>query len=264
MQSSRPDSNIVVRDLSAPSISSHSTRNVCCIRVLIACDYCLTRTSLRQLLNQVSEFQVIADTEMPRELAEAQSKYSPDAILLVPGVEEVYYPATQVKESPNSRVVMISSNENVAYVRAMLSAGVLGYVLRKASDAELFLAIRSASQGRRYIDPRLSDSVADVLLGRPGRDGRIREGRLSQRELQVLRAIVRGFTSRELAGQLGLSTKTVETYRSRIYEKLDLKTRADLVQYALAGGLLSESESLPYPRSETRVLPRITPSPKNN
>lgn len=228
------------------------------IRILIASDYCLTRTSLRQLLNR-PEFQVIADTEMPGELAKAQSKYSPNVILLVPGVQELHYPVTQLQESPRSRVVMISSNENAAYVRAVLSAGVLGYVLRKARDTELFLAIRSAFQGHRFIDPRLSDSLADTLLARPGRD-RPREGRLSQRELQVLRAIVRGFTSREIGGQLGLSFRTIETYRSRIYEKLDLQTRADLVEYALAGGLLSESDSLPNPRSETPVLSRASRS----
>lgn len=214
------------------------------IRILIASDYCLTRSSLRHLLNQVSGFQVIAETNMPGELAEAQSEYSPDAILLVPGLQELHYPATQVKESPHSRIVMISSNESVAYVRAMLSAGVLGYVLRKASETELSLAIRSAYQGRRFIDPRLSDSLADVLLGRSARQDGSREGRLSQRELQVLRAITHGFTSREVAAQLQLKAKTVETYRSRIYEKLGLKTRADLVEYALASGLWGNGERL--------------------
>ena len=208
------------------------------IRILIASDDCLTRTGLRQLLNQVSEFQVIAETDMPKDLAEMQSEYSPDAVLLVPGIQELYYPATQVTQSPHSRVVLISNNENVAYVRAMLSAGVLGYVLRKASDKELFLAIRSACQGRRFIDPRLSDSLADILLGRTAQDGGISEQPLSQRELQVLQGIVRGFTSREVAEQLRLKTNTIETYRLRIYDKLNLKTRADLVEYALASGLL--------------------------
>ena len=213
------------------------------IRILIASDYCLTRGSLRQLLSQVSEFQVIAEINMPRDLAEMQAKYSPDAILLVPGIHELHYSATQVKQSPQSRVVMISCNENVAYVRAVLAAGVLGYILRKASDTELFLAIRNAYQGRCYIDPRLSDSFADILLGRTGRNERISENRLSQRELQVLCAIVRGFTGREVAEQLRLKTKTIETYRSRIYDKLNLKTRADLVEYALASGLLGGQEA---------------------
>lgn len=205
------------------------------IRILIASDYCLTRTGLRQLLNQASEFQVIAETDMPKDLAEMQSEYSPDAVVLVPGIQELLYPAIQVRQSPHSRVVLISNNESVAYVRAMLSAGVLGYILRKASEQELFLAIRNAHQGRRFIDPRLSDCLADVLLGR---DEHTSEAPLSQRELQVLQGIVRGFTSREVAEQLRLKTNTIETYRLRIYDKLNLKTRADLVEYALVSGLL--------------------------
>lgn len=128
---------------------------------------------------------------------------------------------------------MIGSNENVAYVRAVLAAGVLGYVLRKASDQELFLAIRCACQGRHFIDPRLSNSLADILLGMTARGGRTMEGCLSQRELQVLRGIVRGFTNREVAGQLGLKTKTVETYRCRIYDKLGACPRNRLAGHML-------------------------------
>jgi two-component system response regulator NreC len=149
-----------------------------------------------------------------------------------------------VEEVSGARVVVISSNENITYVRSMLTAGVLGYVLRKASDMELFLAIRTAFQGRRFIDPRLSDSLADVLLNRTSGNNRATEGRLSNRELQVLRAISRGFTSQEVAQQLQLSTKTVETYRSRIYDKLGLKTRADLVHYAIAVGLLEMEDPM--------------------
>jgi two-component system, NarL family, response regulator NreC len=122
----------------------------------------------------------------------------------------------------------------------MLNAGVLGFVLRKASETELFLAIRFACEGRRFIDPRLSDSLADLLLGRTTRGGSSGESRLTQREWQVLRGIVRGFTGREVAEQLGLKANTIETYRLRIYDKLNLKTRADLVKYALASGLLAE------------------------
>lgn len=156
---------------------------------------------------------------------------------------EATFPATLVKGSPNSRIVMIGCNENLAYARATLSAGVLGCVLRKASDAELFLAIGSAYWSHRYIDPRLSDSLADVLLARTSGDTRSSEGRLSKRELQALRGVARGFTSQEMARQLQIRTKTVETYRSRIYDKLNVQTRANLVEYALTRGLLAKEEA---------------------
>jgi two-component system response regulator NreC len=122
----------------------------------------------------------------------------------------------------------------------MFAAGVLGYVLRKASETELFASLRSAYHGRRYLDPRLSDSLADLLLGARGTLAGSRGIPLSGRELQVLHGVAQGFTSQDLAKQMSLSAKTVETYRSRIYQKLGLHTRADLVHYAIAFGLLSD------------------------
>lgn len=208
------------------------------IRLAIASDYCLTRCGLRQLLKQEPDFEVIAETDFPGELAPIQSQHSPDVILLIPRVDQAYCPATLVRQCPQSRIVLITSNENLGYVRAMLSVGVLGYLLRKASDAELSLAVHSVSRGHRFIDPRLSDSVADILLGKTMRGECSTARRLSERESQVLRAIARGLTGREAAMRLGVTVKTVETYRSRVYEKLHLRTRADLFEYALAAGLL--------------------------
>lgn len=210
------------------------------IRIVIASEYCLTRCGLRQLFKQEHDFKVIAETGIPGELAEIQSQHSPDAVLLIPAVDQAYCPTTLVKESPELRIVLIASNENLGYVRAMLAVGVLGYVLRKSSDAELFLAVRSVARGHRFIDPRLSDSVADILLGKPMRGEHSTAQHLSKRESQVLQAIARGFTAREAAVHLGVSVKTVETYRSRVYEKLHLTSRADLFEYALAAGLLTE------------------------
>jgi two-component system, NarL family, response regulator NreC len=217
------------------------------IRLLLVSDYRLTRTGLRQMLVPVPDFEVAAETDNPGQAREIAQRTGVNVIILeitIPGPHGLRIAAQMVEEVPEGRVVVISSNENITYVRSMLTAGVLGYVLRKASDTELFLAIRNAYQGRRFIDPRLSDSLADVLLNKTRGNNRASEGRLSQRELQVLRAITRGFTSHEVAQQLQLSTKTVETYRSRIYDKLGLKTRADLVHYAIAVGLLETEEPM--------------------
>lgn len=216
------------------------------IRLLIVSDYRLTRTGLRQMLNSVPDFEVVAETDNPGQVIEVTQRSPADVIVFeitVPGPHGLRTAAKLLEETANRRIVVISSNENITYVRSMLSSGVLGYVLRKASDTELYLAIRNAHQGRRFIDPRLSDSVADVLMGK-AKNARGNEGRLSNRELQVLRAIARGFTSQEVAKQLQLSTKTVETYRARIYDKLGLKTRADLVHYAIAVGLMETEEPL--------------------
>src|SRR5438105_4301336 len=139
------------------------------IRLLIVSDYRLTRTGLRQMLTQVKDFEVVAETDNPGQVKEVCGQSACDVIILeitIPGPHGLRTAAKLVEEIPNARVVVISSNENITYVRSILTAGVLGYVLRKASDTELFLAVRNDNQGRRYMDPRLSDSLADVLLGK--------------------------------------------------------------------------------------------------
>jgi DNA-binding NarL/FixJ family response regulator len=126
----------------------------------------------------------------------------------------------------------------------MLATGVKAYVLRSASNSELYEAIRAARRGRRYLDPRLSDSIAGMLLGT--NDTAIRKPRtkrLSGREAQVLRKVAQGFTTKTIAEKLGVSEKTIQTYRERIYDKLELRTRADLVHYAIAHGMLNSFES---------------------
>lgn len=127
----------------------------------------------------------------------------------------------------------------------MLALGVRAYVVRSATNSELYDAIRTVHRGRRYLDPRLSDSITDMLLGR--KTSAIRKPqakRLSGREAQVLRGVAQGFTTKAIAAKLGVSEKTIQTYRERIYDKLELRTRADLVHYAIAHGMLNSLESV--------------------
>ena len=214
------------------------------IRLLIASDFRLARIGLRQIVNGVADVEVVADSEVHGSLLQQIQQLSPDVILLelsTPRANSLPAVSRLLKDK-QAKVVVISANENLSYVRSMLAAGVLGYVLRDAGEEELFSAIRSASQGRYFIDPQLSDGLAEVLVNGRTSNGSSATNGLSNRERQVLIATSQGFTSSEIAHQLQLSHKTVETYRARIYEKLGLKTRADLVAYAMATGLLTASK----------------------
>ncbi len=145
-----------------------------------------------------------------------------------------------MRKAPDTRVLVLTMHGEPAYLRTALSAGALGYVLKKSVDADLLGAIRAVHQGKTYVDPELAnDLVRDALHGTPISSPRRREIPLSSRELQVLRAVAEGFSSKQIAAQIFVSTKTVETYRARIAEKLGLKSRAEFVQYALESGLLS-------------------------
>jgi DNA-binding NarL/FixJ family response regulator len=217
------------------------------IRLLIASAHPIVRTALGRLLNGVRDFEVVAETDLS-DLVKAAQGLSPKVFvveLTESGFVGLRVIAALMGATPDALVVILSSNENASYVRSMLAMGVRAYVLRSAGNSELYEAIRLAHRGRRYLDPRLSDSITDLLLG--GASMPIRRPhakRLSGREAQVLNEIARGFTMKLIAKSLGVSEKTVQTYRARIYEKLELRTRADLVHYAIAHGLLNSVESV--------------------
>ena len=216
------------------------------IRLLIASEHPIVRTALATMLKEVPDFEVVAETELSRISKKAQDS-SANVLLMeltetaLPGLRAV---AALMDAVPGAAVVILTSNENPSYVRSMLATGVRAYVLRSASNAQLYEAIRLASRGKKYLDPRLSDSITYLLLnGSGGVMRRPHRKRLSRREAQVLREIAQGFTTKTIAQKLGVGERTIQTYRERIYNKLELRTRADLVHYAIAHGMLDVGEN---------------------
>lgn len=216
------------------------------IRLLIASQHPIVRTALGTLLKGIRDFEVVAEVDLAHLISSAREQ-SPEVFLVElteAGLVGLRAVATLMRVAPAAAVVILSSNENSSYIRSMLATGVKAYVLRSASNSELYEAIRAAHHGRRYLDPRLSDSITEMLLGRTGTAIRKPQAkRLSGREAQVLRGIAQGFTTKVIAEKLGVSEKTIQTYRERIYDKLELRTRADLVHYAIAHGMLNLFES---------------------
>lgn len=212
------------------------------IRVLVASDYQMIRSALRQLLRQDEEFDVlITETDLGEDLLRACQTLSPDVLLVEVATNSsstLRVPADVLRAVPELRIVLLSANDNPTYVRAVFATGGSGYILKSSGESELFHAIKRVSRGRRYLDPRLSNSVFDHSLTPTNAVADQSHCKhLSRREIEVLRAIALGFTTKEISKELKLSEKTVQTYRERIYKKLDLHTRADLVHYALAHGL---------------------------
>jgi two-component system response regulator NreC len=216
------------------------------IRLLIASAHVIVRTALGTLLKAVRDFDVVGEMDLSH-LVKTPEQLSPDVFLVElteAGLRGLRLAASLMRAAPQAAVVILTSNENPSYVKSSLATGVRGYVLRSARNDELYEAIRIVYRGRRYIDPRLSDSITEMLLGRAGAMmHKPKVTRLSNRESQVLREIAIGFTSKSIAKRLGVSAKTIQTYRARIYDKLELRTRADLVHYAIAHGILDSFES---------------------
>lgn len=176
-----------------------------------------------------------------------QQQSSPIDVLVVdigmPGMDGIET-ATQIRQKwPQIRILALSMHEDRSYLRALMEAGASGYVLKRSVTEVLIRAIRAVATGKRYIDPALSDAIADTLLpGRSSLRGEIGGAPLSRQEEAVMRLIAQGHTNKEVAAQLSVSVKTVETYKARSLEKLGLEGRADLMRHALAQGWLKVPE----------------------
>jgi two-component system response regulator NreC len=205
------------------------------IRIVIADDHAIVRRGLRQLLEDEDGFEVVAEAEDVESAKRYLRGHHPDVLVLdlnMPGEPSIEAIPTLRGEFPETQIVVLTMQNEPAYARSALSAGVLGYVLKESADAELVEAIRSAVAGERYLNPRLGAKVAaEPPPGPP--DG------LSDRELEILRLIALGFTNSQVAEELFLSVRTVETHRAHIQQKLGLSDRAELVRYALDRKLVS-------------------------
>ena len=214
------------------------------IRVMIADDHAILRAGLRMLVDAQADMEVVSEASDGEKAIQTARETKPDVALLdltMPRVGGMKALEKLAKDCPETRVLVLTMHDDPAYLRSALAAGASGYLLKRAVDAELLAAIRAVHRGGIFVDPRLASVlVQDVLAKRspktgPGRQVNI----LSRRELQVLRLVARGYTSAQIAKQIFVGVKTIETYRARLTEKLGLRTRSDVIRFAVQTGLLT-------------------------
>ena len=214
-------------------------------RILLADDHAILRAGLRLLIEQQPDLHVIGEAGDGREALEQTRALQPDLILLdlnMPGVDGLTALPLLKEAAPDCRVLILTMLDDEDHLRAALHAGAAGYVLKKAVDSELINAIQAVLRGETYVYSALTEKLLHSVLpeSAPPVDG----GQpnpwqdLSEREREVLRLVAGGYTNAEIAAQLFLSVKTVETYRARGMTKLGVETRAQLVQSALDHGVL--------------------------
>lgn len=228
------------------------------IRVLIADDHAVLRAGLRMLLAAQADVEVVAEAGTAQEAVRKARDAHPDVLLLdlsMPGGGGLAAIGPVRAASPKTRIVVLTMHDDPAYFRAAIEGGASGYVVKKAADSELLSAIRAVHQGRTFADLGHADLHVDA--GKPTTPGRPSNRRLSAREEEVLRLVARGYTNREIAEQIQVGVKSVETYRARLGRKLDLHRRADLIRYALQQGLLSPEEAVHQPVMSGKPLRRL-------
>ncbi len=212
------------------------------VRVLIVDDHDIVRAGIRMLLDAQPDMAVIGEASNGKEAVEMVSSMEPDVVLMdisMPGMTGIE--ATRAIKQTNSRaeIVGLTMHAEDRYFFQLLQAGASGYVVKGAAPHELLDAVRAASRGEAYIHPSLQRKlIGDYVSRAEGNDqGSMLEG-LTERELEVLRLIVDGLTSREIAESLVISPNTVERHRQNIMAKLGLHNRAELVRYAISKGLV--------------------------
>lgn len=207
------------------------------IRVVIADDHLVVRRGLRQLLETEGGFEVVAEAGDIAGARRYVRGHHPDVLVLdlnMPEGSSLDVVPDIRAESPDTKIVVLTMQDEPAYARRALGAGALGYVLKDAAGEELIEAVRRAAVGVPYLNPRLGARLAlEPETGLPGG--------LTEREVEVLRMVALGHTNHEIAEKLFLSVRTVETHRAHIQQKLRLGSRAELVRYALEHQLLEQS-----------------------
>jgi two-component system response regulator NreC len=211
---------------------------------MIVDDHAILRAGLRMLIDAQADMEVVSEAPDGEKAVEQVRETKPDVTLLdltmprVGGMKALQEIARSCRET---RVLVLTMHDDPAYLRSALAAGASGYLLKRAVDAELLAAIRAVHRGGIFVDPRLASVlVQDVLAKKGTKAGSVQPVNiLSDRELQVLRLVARGYTSAQIAKQIAVGVKTVETYRSRFAEKLGLRTRSDVIRFAVQMGLLT-------------------------
>jgi len=204
------------------------------IRVLVTDDHAVLRTGVSALIDREEDMTTVGEAATADQAVIKARALQPDVILLdavMPRKSGFDALPELAKVAPHARVIMLTAQTSPSAIRQGFTSGALGYVAKHASDRDLLDAIRRIANGSRYVDPELG---GDLVVS----DAQALTEEISQRERDVLYLLALGYTNQEIAAQLFISVRTVETHRAHIMRKLGLETRAELVLYALANGLI--------------------------
>jgi two-component system, NarL family, response regulator NreC len=207
------------------------------IRIVLADDHAVVRSALRMLLDAEPGLEVVAEAGDVDGAIRYLRGHRPEVLILdlnMPGRASLEALPDIHEASPGTQIVVLTMQSEPAFAREAMQAGVLGYILKEAADTELVKAVRLAAQGKTYLQPDLGARLAAEPPDAPDD--------LSERELEILRFIALGHTNGEIADQLLISVRTVESHRSHIQQKLHLAKRSELVRYALERGMLDAEQ----------------------
>lgn len=215
------------------------------LRVFLVDDHPIVRKGLKALITEQPDMEVIGEAGDGRVALLQTKELQPDVMILdftLPDLNGLQVMERVKQISPHTNVLVLTIHEASGYLRQMFQVGASGYLLKRTAGEELAHAIRVVATGGAYLDPTLAGKMVSTLVNQSSSRGKnLASGsKLSDREKEVLRLIALGYSNKEIAGQLDLSAKTIETYKARLIEKLGLNSRSELVRYALNQGWLQD------------------------
>jgi DNA-binding NarL/FixJ family response regulator len=210
------------------------------IKVLLVDDHAIMRDGIRALLSIDSNIEIVGEAGEGKEAVEKAAALSPDVIVMdiaMPGMDGLEATRRIMKQNPKARILILSQHDDREYVLSSIKAGSAGYLPKRALGSELVSAIKAVYKGESFLHP----SAASALIKdyREQSHGTDAYDQLTPREREILKLIAEGHTSKEIAGMLFISLKTVMGHRAKMMEKLSLRNRTDLIKYAMKKGLLS-------------------------
>ena len=218
-------------------------------RILIADDHDVVRSGLKMLLRSRKEFAIVGEAADGEEAVRLVERHHPDVVFLdisMPNLDGIEAAKIIKRDHPETKIIVLTVHEDEEYAIQVLRAGASGYLLKNAGKQEIFDAVTSALSGDRFFSPRISNLIVDGFVRRADEPQSPKPGRaappkqqLTERETQVLQYIARGYTNRQIADELCLSFRTVNTHRANLMQKLDIHDTAGLVRHAINIGIVA-------------------------
>lgn len=214
------------------------------LRILLADDHTVLRDGLRALVNVQGDMEVVGEADNGRTAWQKAKELRPDVVVMdvsMPDLNGVQATEKLKIDCPEVKVLALTAYKDKGYLDQLLKVGASGYVLKLSAADELIKAIRMVAVGEIYLDAEMTDKVADSYVRKQFLRGVTRQKNLSDREEEVLRLIAQGYSNKEIAAKLSISVKTVESHKTNCMEKLELRSRTEIVRYAVRQGWLQDT-----------------------
>lgn len=214
------------------------------IKIVIAEDHLTVREGIKMLINSQDDMEVIGEADNGNAAIRETKKLSPDIVLMdvtMPELNGLKATKKLKQVSPEAKILVLTRHTDDAYLQQLIEAGASGYVLKQSAHTELIHAIQTVSKGNSYLDPPITNKIMSNYANRFASHKSKTAGHLTERETEILRLIAWGYSNKEIAARCNISVKTVEVHKAKAMSKMDMRSRIDIVRYAILQGWLQDN-----------------------